>query len=307
MYKLFEYRKPIAIAVVILMVLTIALVIFMKTPYFTRMLYAASDARRDQGLTTPADIERIDDIPYGENELQVFDVYFPKGTDKPLPTIVSVHGGGYTYGTKEVYQYYCMDLAQRGFTVVNFSYRLAPEFKYPAPLEDTNALLARIMESAETFHIDRNNVFFIGDSAGAHLAAQYLTAFTNPEYASLLGLSVPSFTVRACALNCGIYRAADIKDGMGFYLGKNETTLDFLPYLSASFPPVFLMSSTGDMCLPFVYPMEDSLMKAGIETEVHIYGDESIKPSHVFHIDIRFDVSRICSDEECGFFRSRVQ
>ena len=308
MYKLFEYRKPIAIAVVILMVLTVALVIFMKTPYFTRMLYAASDARRDQGLTTPEDIDRIDDIPYGENELQVFDVYFPKDTVKPLPTIVSVHGGGYTYGTKEVYQYYCMDLAQRGFTVVNFSYRLAPEFKYPVPLEDMNTLLSLVMENADTYHIDKNNVFLVGDSAGAHLAAQYLTAFTNSEYASLLGLSVPVFTVRACALNCGIYRAADVRDGMGFYLGKKETTetLDFLPYLTDSFPPVFLMSSTGDMCLPFIYPMEDTLKKAGIENEVHIYGDESIKPSHVFHIDIKFDVSRICSDEECDFFRARI-
>ena len=222
---------------------------------------------------------------------------------------VSVHGGAYTYGTKEVYQYYCMDLAERGFTVVNFSYRLAPEFKYPVPLKDMNAVLNMVMENAESYHIDRNNVFFVGDSAGAHLAAQYLTAFTNPEYAKLLGLALPSFTVRGCALNCGIYRAADVRDSMGFYLGKKETTetLDFLPYITDSFPPVFLMSSTGDMCMPFVYPMEDTLLKAGVETQVHIYGDESIKPSHVFHIDIKFDVSRVCNDEECEFFRARVQ
>lgn len=308
MYKLFEHWKPISIALVILLVLTIALVIFMRTPAFTRMLYSASDARRDAGLTTPEDIERIDNIPYGENELQVFDVYYPKGTEGLLPAIVSVHGGGYTYGTKETYQYYCMDLAQRGFSVVNFSYRLAPEFKYPVPLEDTNAVLTLVMKNAETYHIDRNNVFFVGDSAGAHLAAQYITALSNPEYAKLLNLSVPSFTLRACALNCGIYRAADVRDGMGFYLGKKETTetLDFLPYLTDSFPPVFLMSSTGDMCLPFIYPMEDTLKKAGIDNEVHIYGDESIKPSHVFHIDTRFGLSRICTDEECAFFRAHA-
>lgn len=55
-----------------------------------------------------------------------------------IPVIVSVHGGGWGYGDKERYQYYCMSLAQQGFAVVNFSYRLASKYKFPAPLEDTN-------------------------------------------------------------------------------------------------------------------------------------------------------------------------
>ena len=61
---------------------------------------------------------------------QKLDVYRQKDATGKLPVIVSVHGGGWVYGDKERYQFYCMDLAERGFAVVNFSYRLAPEYKF---------------------------------------------------------------------------------------------------------------------------------------------------------------------------------
>ena len=51
--------------------------------------------------------------------------------------IVNIHGGGYFYGDKELYRFYCMHLAEYGFAVINYNYRLSPENKFPAPLEDT--------------------------------------------------------------------------------------------------------------------------------------------------------------------------
>lgn len=80
-------------------------------PYYLNISFGISDYLRDRGLTTPEDIVRVDDQRYGDDAMQVFDVYYPRGTDAPLPTIISIHGGGYTYGTKETYQYYCMNLA----------------------------------------------------------------------------------------------------------------------------------------------------------------------------------------------------
>ena len=93
------------------------------------------------GMNTPEDIERWDNIVYGhdDREMQRLDVYRPKQAQgEDLPVIISVHGGAWMYGDKERYQYYCMSLAQRGFAVVNFTYRLAPESKFPAQLEDVN-------------------------------------------------------------------------------------------------------------------------------------------------------------------------
>jgi acetyl esterase/lipase len=104
-----------------------------------REMCAMSDAERDAGLTTPPEVERFDDIQYGsDSQWNVLDVYRPKALSGKLPVIVSFHGGGWVYGDKNVYQFYCMELAKRGFAVVNYSYRLAPEYRYPAPYEDTN-------------------------------------------------------------------------------------------------------------------------------------------------------------------------
>ena len=103
-----------------------------------RREYGASDRERDKNEKTPDDIERFDDIRYGDHAtFNVLDVYRPKNRKgEKLPVIVNVHGGAFVYGSKEVYQYYCMRLAQRGFAVVNFSYRLAPEYRFPAALID---------------------------------------------------------------------------------------------------------------------------------------------------------------------------
>ena len=100
--------------------------------------FGTGDKKRDAGLKTPETVERYDDISYGPHPTwNLLDVYRPKKEiGNHLPVIAIVHGGAWVYGDKDVYQYYAMSLAERGFSVVNFSYRLAPEFRYPTALED---------------------------------------------------------------------------------------------------------------------------------------------------------------------------
>ena len=104
-----------------------------KTVQDIRTNWAIADAKRDEGLTTPDEIMRFDNIsygPYGKDNL--LDIYVNKNVTGIQPAIVNVHGGGWVYGCKEVYQFYCMSLALKGFTVVNINYRLAPENRFPA-------------------------------------------------------------------------------------------------------------------------------------------------------------------------------
>ena len=284
---------------------------FLIKPHWLNITFGISDYFRDRGLTSPEDIVRVDNQRYGVDAKQVFDVYYPVGTDKALPTIVSIHGGGYTYGTKEVYQYYCMNLAQRGFTVVNFSYRLGPKNKFPAQLEDTNAVLTMVCKNAELYHIDTDNIFFVGDSAGGHLNAQYSAAVTNPEYAALLRLEIPRFTLRATALNCGVYEVNEAFSGHGSAildgdLSLYQEELDILGHITENFPPSFVMSSTGDFLLSAAEPMARFLKEKGVEAELHIYGDGGNKPPHVFHVNIRNPYATQCNDDECAFFRKHL-
>ena len=115
---------------------------------YMRKKFNDGDEIRDKGLETPSGITRFDDITYGpESTCNRLDVYRPTNAGGKLPVIISFHGGGWVYGDKERYQYYCMNIALRGFAVVNFTYRLAPEYHHPAGLEDMRTCLHNINDS----------------------------------------------------------------------------------------------------------------------------------------------------------------
>ena len=80
-----------------------------------RAEWSVNDAKRDAGLTTPETVERFDGLAYGPDPVwNRLDVYRPiSERGNQLPVIVSIHGGGWVYGDKELYQFYCMSLAGR--------------------------------------------------------------------------------------------------------------------------------------------------------------------------------------------------
>ena len=81
-----------------------------------------SDKKRDAAIPLPESVVECRNISYGSHgKWNLLDVYYPQGTNAPLPTIVSIHGGGYVYGNKEIYRRYGMDMAKRGFAFVNFN------------------------------------------------------------------------------------------------------------------------------------------------------------------------------------------
>ena len=160
-----------------------------------RASFKISDTIRDRGLQAPKDIVRFDNLPYGTDQRwQTLDVYRPKNAGgTALPVIVSVHGGGWVYGDKNLYQYYCMSLAQHGFAVVNFSYRLAPRHKFPAALQDTDAVFHWVMAHAVDYHFDTRHVFAVGDSAGANILGLYAARCADPEAANIPVTPPPGF------------------------------------------------------------------------------------------------------------------
>ncbi len=288
----------------------------MGDPNFVREMFKSGDDIRDEGLTTPDSITRMDDIVYGaDKKWNVLDIYHRKDADPSIaqPTIISIHGGGWVYGDKERYQFYCTDLATRGFTVINFSYRLAPEAPFPAALEDINTLFQWIADNAPLYHINTDELFVVGDSAGAQLASQYLALLTNPEYQKLYDMTFPvdKLHVRACALNCGMYDGKKFPNeavsGSYFTMPPEEYVplVDTLNYITSSFPPTYVMTSIYDFLREHAKPFFDLLCEKGIPCEYHCFGHEGQDyMGHVFHLNQRLPEATVCNDAECTFFRS---
>lgn len=280
-----------------------------------------SDRKRDEGLCTPADIERFDDIAYDTDKMQVLDVYRPvKFKDKKLPVIVSVHGGGWVYGDKECYQHYCMSLAQYGFSVVNFSYRLAPENKFPACLEDTCRVFAWLLENADSYGFDTENVFALGDSAGGHILSMFSCMCVNPELRRQFAFCSPKgFVPKAIALNCGVYDPFMINDddNLTEHLlsevmsdvnsDKEKYIMNVLNHISVGFPPSYIMTSNSDFLKKQATPLAERLAEVNTDFELRFFSPENTKLSHVFNCDIRNEYAQICTKEEIEFFRVHIK
>ena len=276
------------------------------------------DKKRDENFTTPDDIERFDDIRYGDTDVNLLDVYRPKNALGKLPVIVSVHGGGWVYGNKTVNQFYCMSLAQRGFAVVNFSYRLAPEFKHPTPFIDTDKVFHWVIANADKYGFDTKNVFAVGDSVGANIIGLYSCACLDKVYAKKLCVEPPEgFLPRALGLNCGLYRMMRGKvdvlmDNLAdeyFPEGGTEEELadiDLSAHVSEKFPPSFIATALGDFLMPQAKPFCERLLSLGVKAEYHCYGDEKNKLKHVFHVDMNLKDAYVCNGDECSFFSDQI-
>jgi acetyl esterase len=117
-------------------------------------------------------LHKVEDIsipgPAGELRARL---YRP-GPEEKLPVLVYFHGGGFTIGSIESHDCVCRALSKEAHClVVSVDYRLAPEHKYPAAVEDAWAACCWVVNEAEKLGADPDRVAVGGDSAGGNLAA----------------------------------------------------------------------------------------------------------------------------------------
>ncbi len=276
-----------------------------------RLSASVNDFFRDWKIPLPAGVACHRDLVYRDG-LRL-DVYHPEGAAGPLPTIVSIHGGGYVYGSKEIYRRYGMDMARRGFAFVNFNYRLAPKWKFPAPLEDANSVLEWVCRHQGEFCLDPDRVILVGDSAGAQLASQYAAIASDREYAALFPFQTPPVTIRALGLNCGMYdlpkreRTGIFADYLPADLKLDDPRLRVLDAIGGNYPPAYLATACRDFLRENARPMYDLLTSRGVPAAVKCYGAEDRgEVGHVFHVNIALPEAAECNDDECGFFRAHL-
>ena len=122
----------------------------------------------------PPEMGAVRDIKIGEGGAIPARLYRPLGSapNAALPALIYFHGGGWVIGDLDTHDVVCRQIANgSGAAVVSVDYRLAPEHKFPAAVEDAIAATAWIAAHGATLGIDTARLAVGGDSAGGNLAA----------------------------------------------------------------------------------------------------------------------------------------
>jgi acetyl esterase/lipase len=165
-------------------------------------------------LDQPEDVSRVDDrlIPGVDHDIPVR-VYTPAdaiGVDSPL--LIWIHGGGWVIGDLDT-----ADATDRsGAVVASVDYRLAPEHRAPAALEDCLAALMWSVENAELLGVDASRVAVGGDSAGGNLAA-VLCQRVRDDFGPQIDFQLLVYPVIDCTLS---HPSMD-ENAEGYFLTKS--------------------------------------------------------------------------------------
>ncbi len=119
------------------------------------------------------DVASIEDAHGEVGELRVpVRIYRPDGAATPAPALVYFHGGGWVVGSIETHDGVSRALANRArCVVVSVDYRLAPEHRFPAAVDDSWAATTWVADAVGRLGIDPSRIAVGGDSAGGNLAA----------------------------------------------------------------------------------------------------------------------------------------
>ncbi|MBN8991500.1 MAG: alpha/beta hydrolase [Rhizobiales bacterium] len=150
----------------------------------TAALYAPMQQKEPyQGVK----IER--DVKYGTAERHLLDVFTPETNSAARPVLIFIHGGGFVAGNKRnpgspFYDNIMLWAVKSGFVGVNATYRLAPQFPYPAGAEDLASVVQWVTEKIGERGGDPSKIFLMGQSAGAVHVANYVS---HPELHKVKG------------------------------------------------------------------------------------------------------------------------
>lgn len=229
-------------------------------------------------------VERVFDPGAGSLRIRV---YLPEGVRQPAPTLVYLHGGGFTLFSIDTHDRLMREYAAAGrFAVVGVDYPLAPEHKYPAALDRIEALMLWLRAHGADLGIDGARLAMGGDSAGANLS-----------FATALRLRARSESglVRAILSNYGYFSTVSSDEAEAAFggptsnLDRAEALSYFDNYLTdverqandplvcplladmTGMPPVFLVIPECDLLTEQSIAMEMSLRRAGVATEAKVY------------------------------------
>ena len=276
-------------------------------------------------------LESLKNLAYGSHSSQQLDVHYPPGwtQDKacqnPLPTVFYIHGGGFRILSKETHWPFVYSFTQQGYAVVNINYRLTPEWKCPAALEDSVRALEWVLDQSSSFGLDLNQFHIAGESAGGNLAlAVGLCTVRQGQTEWAQSLYDRQWQPTSLLPACGFLDAGHPESHQGhvpsFVLKRIQTLSDF--YIRGSqdpdwasplteledadqlwerpFPPLCITVGEKDFIYRDSLRLHQACVRLGIQHQYHEYP----RRGHAFHAILWTQDAKQCWEDHFQFLNS---
>jgi acetyl esterase/lipase len=228
------------------------------------------------------------DQTYGfQNNIALkLDVWESKDNEKPLPTVIYLHGGGWFFGDRTGALPQLLPYFARGWNVVNVEYRMSGQSLAPAAVEDSICALRWVYRNAKQFHVDLDRIIVTGHSAGGHLSL--MVGLFDPS--SGLDNGCPpdprwgDLPLRVAAV-VNWYGISDVNDLLAgkdrksyavSWLGGQENIaavakrVSPLTYVRPGSPAIITIHGDSDDVVPYpqAVRLQQALSKAGVKNEL---------------------------------------
>jgi arylformamidase len=208
------------------------------------------------------------DVAYGTHPKQRLDLYFPtqfpEASRAGAPVLLFLHGGGFREGDRLQYGFIAAPFAARGIITAVASYRLTPEFTYPAQPEDIQLALGWLWKNIKAQKGDPERIFVAGHSAGAILAADVAV-----KTAWLGRLSLPAGLLKGVIPISGGYDLNDLPSVHNYV--PDETTrgeASPITHVSVGVPPAIVAVGSGEPYVASSRALVESIRARGGQADL---------------------------------------
>lgn len=251
------------------------------------------------------------DLCYGRDYPNSYLDLYKSQKGKSAPLIFYVHGGGFTWGSKEDgdpnageqgdKMWFFKRFLEEGYDVVSIDYAFAPEYSYPTPILQMRQAMRFLEANAATYALAMDQVILCGSSAGGQIVGQYALIETDAAYAGSMQIEP---VLSKGAIRCILFNSALLdptrydkvhdlgfnyllrKCGQAYYkervmrTAKGAIEGNILSHVTKSYPPSFLSDANTGSFYDQARDMYAKLQDLGVTTRLNIYDRHEAKLKH---------------------------
>lgn len=254
------------------------------------------------------------DVAYANKYPNSFlDIYRCEKGEEKHPLIFYVHGGGFTWGSKEDGDpnagkkadgdklWFFKRFLSEGYDIVSVDYAFAPDYMYPTPILQIQQAMAFLMAHGVEYALNTDELILCGSSAGGHIVGQYAAIQTNPDCARALGIER---ILKPGQIKCILFNSAlidptryDVTHNAGFdfllrkcgqaYFGDKvmlqsagAQQANLLSWVTAQYPPSFISDGNSGSFYDQARDLYHRLQTLSVQTALNICPKSEARLGH---------------------------